>query len=141
MSTTTLESPDMKNMQVEPHAPTLANRSAPQPSTEFSGALYQSLAALNSTWAAFINHRLKEDLTLPEQLGQCRSLSGTLSVYGAYCRTAIAQYQAAFAQFQQIGLNLASKLPAAGLVPVRIPTVQHEHTARSSDRAARDCFP
>jgi len=138
MSTKTFESPDM---HVEAREPVLAGRSTPQQSTELSGALYQSLAALNMTWAVFINHRLKEDLILPEQLGQCRSLSGMLSVYGAYCRTAVAQYQAAFAQFQQIGLNLASKLPSAGLVPVRISIVQHEHTARSSDRAARDRFP
>lgn len=138
MSTKTLQSPDM---HVEARGPALADRSTPQQNTEPGGALYQSLAAVNMTWAAFINHRLKADLTLPEQLGQCRSLWGTLFVYGAYCRTAVAQYQAAFAQFQQIGLDLASKLPAAGLVPVRISTVQHEHTARSSDRAARDCFP
>lgn len=142
MSTKTLESPDTKKgTQVEARAPIPADRSAPQRSTELSGAVYQSFAALNTTWAGFINRRLKEDLTLPEQLGECKSLSGVLRVYGAYCSTAVAQYQTAFAQFQQIGINLASEVSAASLVAVRISAPQNEHTARSPDRAARDCLP
>jgi hypothetical protein len=57
--------------------------------------VYRNFAAMYTTWTGFINRRLKEDLTLPEHLGECKSLSGALCVYGAYWRTAVAQYQTA----------------------------------------------
>ena len=142
MSTKTLESPDIRSMQVEARVSAPFDRSALPKSTQLSGAVYPSLAAINTTWAGFINRRLKENLTLPEQLGDCKNLSSVLRVYGAYCCTAAAQYQAAFAQFQHIGLNLASEVSAASLVPMmRISAIQHEHIARSPDRAVRHCFP
>ena len=138
MSAMSLESPDLKEMS---RTPAPAARSAPPCSADFSSAMYPSLAAINTGWAGFINRRLKENLALPEQLGECKSLWSVLRLHGAYCRTAVAQYQTTFAQFQQIGLNLASEFSAASLVPVRIPAPQRDHTARSPDRAARDCFP
>jgi hypothetical protein len=98
-------------------------------------------ALLQSTRPGFINRRLKENLTLPEQLGDCENLSSVLRVYGAYCRTVAAQYQAVFAHLQLIGLNLASEVSATALVPMRIFATQHRHIARSPDRAARRCFP
>jgi hypothetical protein len=128
----------MKNMDME--APTSADHSAPPQSTQPGGAVYPSLAAINTTWVGFINRHLKENLTLLEQLSDCKNLSGVLRVYGAYCWTAAAQYQAALVNFQQIGLNLASEVSAASLMPIRISAIQHEYTARSPDRAARDCF-
>ena len=91
-----------------------------QAARELSSAVYPSLAAINTTWADFINRRLKENLTLPEQLGDCENLSSVLRVYRAYCCTAAAQYQAVFAHLQLIGLNLASEVSAASLVPMRI---------------------
>ena len=137
MSTKTLESSDLTNMQVEARKLVL-----PSPrSAQLSGAVYPSLAAINTTWAGFINRRLKENLTFPEQLGDCKNLWGVLRVYGAYCRTAAAQYQAAFTQLQHIGLNLASEISSASLVPVTASAPQNEHTARSPERAVRDCFP
>ena len=137
MSTQTL---DMKSLQVAGVSASL-DRSALPSRTQLSGAVYPSLAAINTTWADFINCRLKENITLPVQLGDCKNVSGVLWVFGAYCRTAAAQYQAVFAHFQQIGLNLASEISAASLVPMTPSTSQQEHIARSPDRAARDSLP
>lgn len=141
MSTKTVESPDIRSMQVEARVSAPFDHSVLPRSTQLSGAVYPSLAAINTTWAGFINHRLKENLTLPDQLGDCTTLSGVLRAYGIYFCTAAAQYQAALVHFQQIGLNLASEVSAASLVPMRISAIHHEHTARSPDRAVRDCFP
>jgi hypothetical protein len=96
---------------------------------------------MTMAWAAFVNRRLNENLTLPGQLGDCKNLSSVLRVYGAYCCTAAAEYQAALLNFQQIGFNLARACSAASLTPIRIAAIQHEHTARSPERAGRGCFP
>jgi|SRR5688572_20440019 hypothetical protein len=127
MSTKTLEVSDLKNMQVE-----TSKLALPSPrSTQLSGAVYPSLAAINMTWARFINRRLKEDLTFPEQLGDCKNLWSVLCVCGAYCRTAAAQYQATFTQLQQIGFNLTSEISSASLVPITASTPRNEQPARS----------
>ena len=131
---------DMKSLQVAGGSDSL-DRSALPSSTQLSGALYASLAAINTTSAGFMNCRLKENITLPEQLSDCKNLSGVLWLFGAYCRTAAAQYQAAFAQFQQIGLNLAREISAVSLVPMTPSAPQQEHTARSPDRTARNALP
>lgn len=140
MSTKTVEPADTKSMRVEARASAPLGGSALPSSTELSRAVYPSLAAITTTWAAFINRRLNENLTLPGQLGDCKNLSSVLRVYGAYCCTAAAEYQAALLNFQQIGFNLAREFSTASLMPIRI-AAQHEHTARSPERAARDCFP
>ena len=137
----TVEAPDMKRTQVDARKSVSFDRSALPSSSQLSGAVYPSLVAINTTWADFINRRLKENLTLPEQLGDCENLSSVLRVYRGYCRTAAAQYQAVFAHLQLIGLNLASEVSATALVPMRIFATQHRHIARSPDRAARGCFP
>jgi hypothetical protein len=139
--TKTIESADTKSMRVEARASAPLVGLAPPRGSELSRAVYPSLAAITTTWAAFINRRLNENLTLPGQLGDCRNVSSVLRVYGAYCCTAAAEYQAALLNFQQIGFNLAREFSAASLMPIRIAAIQHEHTARSPERAARDCFP
>jgi hypothetical protein len=103
--------------------------------------VYPSLATIATAWAAFIDRRLNENLALSAQLGDCKNLSSVLRVYGAYCCTAAAEYQAALFNFQQVGFNLAREFSAANLMLFRIPAIQHEHTARSLERATRDCFP
>jgi hypothetical protein len=115
--------------------------SARPSSTDLSRTVYPSLAAITTTWAAFVNRRLNENLALPGQLGDCKNVSSVLRVYGAYCCTAAAEYQAALLNFQQIGFNLAREFSAASLMPIRNAAIQHEHTARSPERAPRDCFP
>ena len=140
MTTKTVEPADPKSLRVEARASAPLRASALPSSTELSHTVYPSLAAITTTWAAFINRRLNENLTLPGQLGDCKNLSSVLRVYGAYCCTAAAEYQAALLNFQQIGFNLAREFSAESLMPIRIGA-QHEHTALSPERAARDCFP
>ena len=41
---------------------------------EVNAKLYESLAAADREWASFLDRRLKEDLTVPRQLAECRSL-------------------------------------------------------------------
>jgi hypothetical protein len=108
MSTKTVEPADTKSMRVESRASAPLVGSAPPPTgSELSRAVYPSLAAITTTWAAFVNRRLNENLTLPGQLGDCRNVSSVLRVCGAYCCTAAAEYQAALLYFQQKGFNLA----------------------------------
>jgi hypothetical protein len=136
MSTRTIEPADTRASK---RASAALGGSALPSSTQLSRNVYPSLAAI-TTWAAFVNRRLNENLMLPAQLGECKNLSSVLRVYGAYCCTAAAEYQAALLNFQQMGFNLAREFSAASLMPIRI-AAQHEHTARSPERAARDCFP
>ena len=140
MSTKTIEPADTKSMRVEAHATAPLRGSVLPSSTELSRTVYPSLAAITTTWAAFINRRLNQNLALPGQLGDCKNVSSILRVYGAYCCTAAAEYQAALLDLQQIGFNLAREFSSPSLMPIRI-AAQHEHTARSPERAARDCFP
>ena len=141
MSTRTIEPADTKSMRVAAHASAPLRGSALPSSTELSRSVYPSLAEITTTWAAFVNRRLSENLALPRQLGDCKNVSSVLRVYGVYCCTAAAEYQAALLNFQQIGFNLAREFSAASLMPIRIAVIQHEHTAPSPERAARDCFP
>ena len=73
MSTKTIESSETRSMQVEMPVLTPTDRSTLPRSTEFSSAVYRNFAAMYTTWTGFINRRLKEDLTLPEHLGECKS--------------------------------------------------------------------
>ena len=41
---------------------------------EVNAKLYESLAAANREWASFLDRRLKEDGTVPQQLAECISL-------------------------------------------------------------------
>ena len=126
MNTKTLESSDLKNIQVETRKLALLS---PR-NTQLSDAVYPSLAAINTTWAGFINGRLKENLTSLEELGDCKNLRSVLCVYRAYCRTAATQYQATFTQLQQIGLDLASKISSASLVQIIASAPDSEQTPR-----------
>jgi hypothetical protein len=141
MSTKTVEPSDTKSARVEARASVSLGDSALPSSTELGRAVYPSLAAITTTWAAFINRRLNENLMLPRQLGDCKNVSSVLRVYGAYCCTAAAEYRAAMLNFQQIGFNLAREISVASLLPIRIAAIQHEHSARSPERAARHCLP
>ena len=67
----------------------------------FNGALYQSLAAMNTAWLEFANRRLKETLALPEHIAGCTTVPRLLWVYNSYCRTAVEDYQAAVAEIQR----------------------------------------
>jgi hypothetical protein len=70
-----------------------------------NGALYQSLAAINTAWLGFANRRLKENLALPEHIAGCTTVPRLFWVYNSYCRTAVEDYQATVAEIQRLGQN------------------------------------
>jgi hypothetical protein len=99
---------------------------------ELGAEMWNSLARLNAGWVALASRRLRENFVLPRQLAGCQSMTELLRVYASYCRTAMDQYHAAFAELQQISIDHMTKVP----VPVRT-----EPTARSPQRTTRDCLP
>lgn len=141
MITRALETTDRGGAHLDARAPAQTYRLVVPLVLELNGAVSHNLAALNATWVGLTNNRLEENFTLPEQMASCTSLPAMLRVYGGYCRTAIEQYQSALRQFQRIGLDLLGEVPATGLVPVKISELQHEHTARSPERATRGALP
>ena len=86
-----------------------------------NGALYQSLAAMNTAWVEFANRRLKENLALPEHIASCTTVPRLLWVYNSYCRTAVEDYQAAVVEVQRIGQHQHY----AGPAPNRSNAEQH----------------
>jgi hypothetical protein len=106
-------------MHAELRAPHPAYTPVPPWLAEFGGAVHQSLIATQMTWFDLASRCLRENLSLPEQLRRCESVPGSACVFGTYCRTIFDQYEAAFAQFQEIALKLASEVPVVGLLPAR----------------------
>src|SRR5574337_1429968 len=102
MSARSFESSDDEDTKAAPNVAGLAHGLVLPWFTKLGGAVHQNLTALNRTWVGFARRRLKESLSFPERLGGCESLFGAVRVYGAYCRTTLEQYGAAFAEFQDI---------------------------------------
>lgn len=140
MSTRGLESPELRVGRADVRVPLQAYRLALPLVVEANGALCHGLFAMNATWVGLANRRLEENSSLPAQLAGCTSLSAMLHVYGGYCRRAIEQYQAALGAFQQIGFDLLSENPVAGVVRVKLAGSQQQENARA-DRATRGSSP
>jgi len=69
--------------------------------------LYASLAAASKEWASFVNRRLKEDLAVPQQLADCKTLEDCYRVYAQFFQNAYAQYQSGFEQMTRLGKSIA----------------------------------
>ena len=65
---------------------------------EVNTKLYESLAAANREWVSFLNRSLKDDLAVPQQLAQCRSLQDIYRVYAQILQNACSHYQAGLTQ-------------------------------------------
>jgi Phasin protein len=74
---------------------------------EANTKLYESIAAANQEWASFINRRLKEDLAVPQQLAECRSLPDLYRVYTQFFQNACSQYQSGFELMAKLGQSIA----------------------------------
>ena len=68
--------------------------------------LYESLAAANREWAAFLNRSLKDDLAVPQQLAQCRSLQDIYRVYAQILQNACSHYQAGLTQMAKFSQSI-----------------------------------
>ncbi len=85
------------------------NRPTLEAMAQMNGKVYENIATLNKNWAAFVNRRLKEDLSVPQQLAACKTLQDMYGVYADFFQTAMADYQSEFEQMSKIGKSLAEE--------------------------------
>jgi Phasin protein len=69
--------------------------------------LYASLAAVNKEWASFVTRRLKEDLSVPQQLAECKTMQDLYRVYADFFQNACSQYQSGLEQMTKLGKSIA----------------------------------
>jgi hypothetical protein len=74
---------------------------------ESNTKLYESIAAANREWASFINRRLKEDLVVPQQLAECKSMPDVYRVYAQFFQKACSHYQSGLEQMTKLGRSMA----------------------------------
>jgi hypothetical protein len=85
------------------------NRPALATMAQLNGRVYDGIATLNKNWAAFLNRRLKEDLSMPRQLAACKSVQEMYGVYTEFFQNACADYQSEFEQMTKLGKSLADE--------------------------------
>jgi hypothetical protein len=85
------------------------NRPALATMAQLNGRVYDGIATLNKNWAAFLNRRLKEDLSMPSQLAACKSVQEMYGVYTEFFQNACADYQSEFEQMTKLGKSLADE--------------------------------
>jgi hypothetical protein len=83
------------------------NRPALTAMAQMNGKVYDGLANINKNWVAFLNRRLKEDLSVPQQLAACKTVQDMYGVYAEFFQTACADYQSEFEQMTKLGKSLA----------------------------------
>jgi hypothetical protein len=103
---------------MEMHRPALAAMA------EVNGKVYENIAALNKSWVAFVNRRLKEDFAMPKQLAECKTVQDVYGVYAEFVQTAVTDYQSEFEQMSKLGKSMAEETSQA--MQARL-----EETARS----------
>ena len=74
---------------------------------ELNGRLYDSIASDNEEWASFINRRLREDLTVPQQLAECKTVQDLYRVYAGFFENFSADYQSELEQMTKLGRSIA----------------------------------
>ena len=82
------------------------------PVSWMSTAWLGNMAAMSSTFAAFMAERIKDDLQTRQALLQCRTLGEVRHVQVAYLQNAIAQYQAETGRLIALTGRLAADLHA-----------------------------
>jgi hypothetical protein len=85
------------------------NRPTLEAMAEMNGKVYENIATLNKNWAAFVNRRLKKDLSVPQQLAACKTVQDMYGVYADFFQTAMSDYQTEFEQMSKIGKSLAEE--------------------------------
>jgi hypothetical protein len=83
------------------------NRPAWTAMAQVNGKVYENLAAMNKSWAEFLNRRLKKELSVPEQLAGCKSLQEMYGVYAEYLQGALTDYQTELKEMSELGKTLA----------------------------------
>ena len=83
------------------------NRPALTAMAQMNGKVYDGIAAMNKNWITFVNRRLKQDLSMPQQLAECKTVQDVYGVYTEFVQTAVADYQAGFEQIAKLSKTLA----------------------------------
>jgi hypothetical protein len=83
------------------------NRPAWTAMAQVNGKVYENLAAMNKSWAEFLNRRLKKELGVPEQLAACKSLPEMYNIYAEYLQSALTDYQTELKEMSKLGKTLA----------------------------------
>lgn len=83
------------------------NRPALAAMAQMNGKFYDGIATMNKNWVEFVNRRLKEDLGMPKQLADCKTMHEMYGVYADFLQNAYADYQSEFEQMTKLGKTLA----------------------------------
>jgi len=83
------------------------NRPALAAMAQMNGKVYDGIATMNKNWVAFVNRRLKEDLGMPKQLADCKTMNEMYGVCADFLQNAYADYQSEFEQMTKLGKTLA----------------------------------
>jgi phasin protein len=83
------------------------NRPALAAMAQVNGKVYENIAAMNKSWAEFLNRRLQKELGVPKQLAECKSLPEMYSVCADFFQAAMADYQTEFEAMSKLGKTLA----------------------------------
>jgi hypothetical protein len=83
------------------------NRPAWTAMAQVNGKVYENLAAMNKSWAEFLNRRLKKELGVPEKLAACKSLQEMYGVYAEHLQGALTDYQTELKEMSELGKTLA----------------------------------
>lgn len=83
------------------------NRPALTAMAQMNGKVYENLAAINRSWADFLNRRLEKDLGVPGQLAACKSMQDVYGVYAEFFQAAVADYQGELEHMSKLGKTLA----------------------------------
>jgi hypothetical protein len=83
------------------------NRPALTAMAQVNGKVYENLAAINRSWADFLNRRLEKDLGVPRQLAACKSVQEVYGVYAGFFQAAVADYQSELEAMSKLGKTLA----------------------------------
>jgi hypothetical protein len=83
------------------------NRPALAAMAQVNGKVYENLAAMNRSWADFLNRRLEKDLGVPQQLAACKSIRDVYGVYAEFFQGAVADYQGELEEMTKLGKTLA----------------------------------
>jgi len=74
---------------------------------EANTRLYESIAAANSEWASYVSRRLKDDLAMPQQLAECRTMQDLFRVYTQFFQNACSQYQSGLGEMTKLSQAMA----------------------------------
>jgi len=74
---------------------------------QMNGKVYDGLSAMNRSWIAFVNRRLKEDFAMPQQLAGCKTVQDMYGVYSEFFQTAVSDYQSEFEQMSKLSKSMA----------------------------------